>query len=350
MGPLIVHAGWRWTFLGVVALLTLAAFVLVPLGRVQVKMLPFDNKSEFQLILNLPEGSTPEQTAAVAHELSASVHSEPEVRDYQIYTGTAAPFNFNGLVRHYFQRRGANVADVQVNLRSKDERRAQSHEIATRVRPHLAAIASKHGARLAVAEVPPGPPVLQTLVAEIYGPMEEQRLALATRVRDMFKATAGVVDVDWYVEEEQATTRLVVDKAQAALHGITAEAIARSARTGLSGTPAGLLHASAEREDVALVIQLPRTARARPEDVLAVNLKDSKGGLVPLRELVSIEHTKGERNLYRKNLHPVVYVTGDVSGTFESPVPAIFAMNDSLAKIDAREFGGADAHLESCFT
>ena len=349
MGPLIAQPRARWTFFGVVALLLLAAFALVPLGRVQVKMLPFDNKSEFQLILNLPEGTTLEQTAAVARELAAAVRTEPEVRDYQIYAGTAAPFNFNGLVRHYFQRRGANVADVQVNLLPKDERRAQSHDIAVRVRPRLAAIAAQHGARLAVAEVPPGPPVLQTLVAEIYGPTEESRLALATRMRELFRTTPGVVDIDWYVEEEQATTQLVVDKAQAALHGISAEAVARAVQTALSGAPVGLLHVPAEREDVPLIIQLPRTARARPEDLLALNVRsdrDPTAPLVPLRELVSVERTKGERNLYRKNLHPVIYVTGDVAGAFESPVPAILAMNPKLAQIDAREFGGADAKLE----
>ncbi len=348
MEPLIAQPRWRWTFLGVVALLTLAAFALVPLGRVQVKMLPFDNKSEFQLILNMPEGSTLEHTAAVARELAAAVRTEPEVSNYQIYAGTAAPFNFNGLVRHYFQRRGANIADVQVNLLPKDERRAQSHDIAVRVRPRLAAIVAKYGARIAVAEVPPGPPVLQTLVAEIYGPTEETRLALAIRVREMFKATSGVVDIDWYVEEEQTTTQLVVDKDRAALHGISAETIARTVQTALSGAPVGLLHAPAEREDVPLVIQLPRTARARPEDLLALNVRadrDPNAPLVPLRELVSVLHTKGERNLYRKNLHSVIYVTGDVAGAFESPVPAILAMNQTIAKIDAREFGGAEANL-----
>ena len=236
-----------------------------------------------------------------------------------------------------------------MNLLPKDERRAQSHEIAVRVRPRLAALAAKHGARLAVAEVPPGPPVLQTLVAEIYGPTEATRLALATRVRDMFKATPGVVDIDWYVEEEQATTQLVVDQARAALHGISAEAVARAVQAAVSGTTAGLLHVPTEREDIPLVIRLPLTARARPEDLLSLNLRsdrDPSAPLVPLRELVSVEPTKGERNLYRKNLHPVIYVTGDVAGAFESPVPAILAMNGTLAKIDAREFGGADAKLE----
>ena len=158
-----------------------ARWALVGIGAVKVKMLPFDNKSEFQVILNMPRGSTLEQTAAVAREMAAAVRTEPEVRDYEVYAGTASPFNFNGLVRHYFLRRGADVADLQVNLLPKDERRAQSHDIARRVRPRLAAIAAKYGAAVAVAEVPPGPPVLQTLVAEVYGPTEAARLKLATR-------------------------------------------------------------------------------------------------------------------------------------------------------------------------
>src|SRR4051794_16349222 len=168
------------------------------------------------------------------------------------------------------------MADVQINLLPKDERRAQSHEIAVRVRPRLAAIAAKHGARLAVAEVPPGPPVLQTLVAEIYGPTEETRLALATRVRDLFKTTPGVVDVDWYVEEEQPTTRFVVDRTQAALHGISAEAIARTVQTAVSGTSIGLLHTPAEREDVPIEIELPRIARDRAEELLAIHLRSDR--------------------------------------------------------------------------
>jgi multidrug efflux pump subunit AcrB len=348
MDPMIAQPRWRWTFLAVVAGLLLAAFALVPTGAVQVKMLPFDNKSEFQVILNMPEGATLEETAHVARELAAAVRTEPEVRDYQVYAGTAAPFNFNGLVRHYFQRRGANVADLQVNLLPKDERKAQSHEIAVRVRPRLTAIAAKYGADLAVAEVPPGPPVLQTLVAEIYGPSESDRLALAGRVKKIFQDAAGVVDVDWYVEEEQPTTHLRVDRTKAALHGISVDTIARTIRTAVGGARVDLLHQPLEREDVDIFLELPRALRGRPEDLLSLQLRSDhddiiRAGdrpLIPLGELVTLEPTTGEHNLYRKNLRPVIYVTGDVAGRVASPAYALFAMNRELAKLDGRTFGG----------
>ncbi len=348
MDPLVARSRWRWAFLGGVAALLLGAVSLVLLGFVQVKMLPFDNKSEFQVIIDMPEGSTLEETTRVARELAAAVRTEPEVRDYQIYAGTAAPFNFNGLVRHYFQRRGANVADLQVNLRSKEERSAQSHDIALRVRPRLAAIAARHGAAIAVAEVPPGPPVLQTLVAEIYGPTGETRLALAMRVKQIFLRTKGVVDVDWYVEEPQATVHLAVDRTKAALHGISVDAIARTIRTAVSGVRVDLLHQPLDREDVDLVLELPRDRRSRPEDLLALQVRADHDAslpaagrpLIPLGELVTLEHHFGERNLYRKNLRPVVYVTGDVAGAIASPAYALFAMNRELAKLDGREFGG----------
>ncbi len=348
MDPMIARARWRWAFLALVAALLLGALALVPAGLVKVKMLPFDNKSEFQLILDLPEGSTLEETTRVARELAAALRPEPEVRDYQIYAGTASPFNFNGLVRHYFLRRGPNVADIQVNLRPKGERSAQSHDIAARIRPKLAALAAKHGATLAVAEVPPGPPVLQTLVAEIYGPTEEARLALATRVKEIFARTEGVVDIDWYVEEPQPTVHLRVDRTKAALHGISVETISRTLRTVVGGAKVDLLHQPREREDVDLVLELPRALRSRPEDLLSIQLRSDhddiiRAGerpLVPLGELVTLEHTASERNLYRKNLRPVVYVTGDVAGAAASPAYALFAMNRELARLDGRDFGG----------
>jgi len=348
MDPMIARARWRWAFLGFVAALLLGAAALVPAGLVKVKMLPFDNKSEFQVIVDTPEGTTLEATAGLARELAAALRTEPEVRDYQIYAGTASPFNFNGLVRHYFQRRGPNVADIQVNLRPKHERSAQSHDIAVRVRPRLAAIAAKHGATLAIAEVPPGPPVLQTLVAEIYGPTEAARLALAARVKEIFQKSAGVVDVDWYVEDQPPTVHLRVDRTKAALHGISVETIARTIRTAVGGARVDLLHQPLEREDVDLVLELPRGRRSRPEDLLAIQLRSDhddiiRAGsrpLIPLGELVTLERTAGERNLYRKNLRPVVYVTGDVAGEVASPAYALFAMNRELARLDARAFGG----------
>ncbi len=349
MEPLLDRVRWRWVFVVGIIVLLLGAVSLVPFGAVKVKMLPFDNKSEFQIILNTDEGTTLERTAAIAQEMAAALRDEPEVRDCQIYAGTASPFNFNGLVRHYFMRRGPNVADIQVNLVGKGERSRQSHDIARRIRPKIAAIAAGHGASAAVAEVPPGPPVLQTLVAEIYGPTDEARLALARRVRSVMEQTEGVVDIDWYVEARQPKVRYVVDKEKAALSGITELDIAQALQIAAPGLAADLLHLPGEREDIAVVIELPRAAKGRPSDLLALRVRssaDPAAPLVPLSELVRLETLPGERSLYRKNLVPVTYVTADVSGVVESPAYAMFAMNRELRKIDAREFGGASPQLD----
>ncbi len=357
MGPLIRKPAARMTFLASITFLLLAATATVGLGWVKVKMLPFDNKSEFQIILNLPEGSSLERTTQAAREIAAAVRTEPEVTDYQIYAGTAAPFNFNGLVRHYFLRRGAHVADLQVNLVSKHDRSAQSHDIAKRIRPKVAAIAEKFGARVAVAEVPPGPPVLQTLVAEIYGPTEKARQDLALRVRQIFKSTPGVVDVDWYVEADQPKIRFVIDKEKAALHGISAETISQTLRLAVGGNSIDLLHAPAEKEDVNLVLQLPLASRSSANELLALRVRSGDANalpepgqiganpLVPLRELVHLENTTVDKSIYHKNLLPVTYVIGDVAGVIESPVYAIQKMNQALANIDTRAFGGDGSPL-----
>ncbi len=353
MGPLIGHRRARGIFLAAICGLLLAAMGTVAVGWVKVKMLPFDNKSEFQIILNMPEGSSLESTAQAAREIAAAVRKEPEVTDYQIYAGTAAPFNFNGLVRHYFMRRGANVADLQINLVSKHDRKAQSHDIAKRVRPRVAAIAEKYGARVAVAEVPPGPPVLQTLVAEVYGPSEKARLALAQKIIAIFKQTPGVVDVDWYIESDQPKARFVIDKEKAALHGISAETISQTLRLAVGGDAVDLLHVPHEKEDINIVLQLPRSLRTTPEELLALRVRSGDANalpepgsvtgtppLIPLRELVRIEESTIEKSLYHKNLMPVTYVIGDVAGVVESPVYAILAMNKALEKLETREFGG----------
>jgi multidrug efflux pump subunit AcrB len=357
MGPLIKSVGWRWIFLVGISLLLLGAMGTVGIGWVKVKMLPFDNKSEFQVIINMPEGSSLERTAHVAREIAAVVRTEPEVADYQVYVGTAAPFNFNGLVRHYFMRQGAHVADLQINLVDKHQREAQSHEIAKRVRPRVAAIAAAHNARAAVAEVPPGPPVLQTLVAEIYGPSSEARLALAERVRQVFTRTPGVVDVDWYVEAQQPKAHFIIDKAKAALHGISADTISQTLRIAVAGASIDLIHRPREKEDMNLILRLPRSARTLPEDLLNLRVRSGDANalpepgqlkappLVPLRELVRIAHTHTEQTIYRKNLMPVTYVIGDVAGAIESPVYAIMKMNEALARVDAREFGATGAQL-----
>ncbi len=351
MVPMIRRARWRWVFLGGNALLLLAAMATVGIGWVKVKMLPFDNKSEFQVILNMPEGSALERTLEVAREMAEVLRREPEVTDYQVYAGLAGPFNFNGLVRHYFLRRGAASADIQVNLLPKAERRARSHDIAKRIRPAVAAIAAKHGARVAVAEVPPGPPVLQTLVAEVYGADEAVRLAVAREVREVFRATKGVVDIDWYVEDPQPKARFVIDKEKAALSGISAETISQTLLLAVAGLEVDLLHVPEEKEDVNLVLELPRALRTTPRDLLSLRVRPGDGNalpepgvsdgvpLVPLGELGTLVWTNVERSLHHKNLMPVTYVIGDVAGEIESPVYAIQAMNRVLATLDLRRFG-----------
>ncbi|MGA9779471.1 MAG: efflux RND transporter permease subunit [Verrucomicrobiia bacterium] len=359
MVPLVTFQLRRYVFLGSLALLLLASLALVGIGFVKVKMLPFDNKSEFQIILNMPEGSSLERTTEAAREIAAAVRTEPEVTDYQIYAGVASPFNFNGLVRHYFMRRGANVADIQINLLPKNARKALSHEIAERVRPRVATIAAKYGARVAVAEVPPGPPVLQTLVAEIYGPDEQSRLALARKVINIFHNTPGVVDTDWYIEADQPKVRFVIDKEKAALHGISAETISQTLKIAVGGESVDLLHVPREKEDVNIVLQLPLADRSNPNDLLAVRVHSGDANalpepgsttgappLVPLRELVTVEHTITDKSIYHKNLMPVTYVIGDVAGQVESPVYAILKMNQALRQLDTRQFGGNGSPLK----
>jgi multidrug efflux pump subunit AcrB len=357
MSPLINSSFWRWTFLIGITLLLLASMATVGLGWVKVKMLPFDNKSEFQIILNMPEGASLEQTTAVAREMAAAVRVEPEVTDYQVYAGVASPYNFNGLVRHYFMRRGANVADIQINLVSKHNRKAQSHDIARRIRPRVTAIADRYHARVAIAEVPPGPPVLQTLVTEVYGPNEAERLKLAEKVKTIYKATPGVVDVDWYSEADQQKARFVIDKEKAALHGISAATISQTLKIAVDGENVDLLHQPAEKEDVNIRLELPRSFKSTADELLALRVRSgdanalpepgaSGSPLVPLRELVKIENVTVEKSLYHKNLMPVTYVIGDVAGVVESPVYAIFQMNEALKKIDTRDFGGSGKPLQ----
>ncbi|HXG21117.1 MAG TPA: efflux RND transporter permease subunit [Methylomirabilota bacterium] len=329
MTPLIRGQGKQRIFLGSVGLLLLGAVALL-FGVVRVKMLPFDNKSEFQVVIDMPEGTTLEATARVGRAMGSYLGSVPEVTDYQLYVGTASPYNFNGLVRHYFLRRTPNVADIQVNLLPKGERRAQSHDVAKRVRPAIQEIARQYGARVKVAEAPPGPPVLQTLVAEIYGPEYDQQIALAREILRRFEETPGVVDVDWYVEDPQPQYRVRVDKEKAALHGVQTEKLVHTLRIALDGEASGLLHLPTEKEDVPLLVQLPRAERSSVTDLQALKVAAADGKLVPLAELAQMEETTEAPFLYHKNLKRVVYVTGDVAGEEESPVYAILKLNRTL--------------------
>jgi multidrug efflux pump subunit AcrB len=344
MEPLLDHAGWRATFLVSVIVLLLGAISLVAFGFVKVKMLPFDNKSEFQIVIDTPEGTTLEDTTKVALEMADAIRSMPEVRDYQIYAGTAAPFNFNGLVRHYYARSGPNVADIQVNLVGKGERSLQSHDIALKARPLVAAVARKYGAAVAVAEVPPGPPVLQTIVAEVYGPTPASRLKLATDVKKIMEETPGVVDIDWYVEAPQPEIRYVADKEKAALAGIAESDISSALAVASTGVAVDALHLQDEREDVPIRLELPDSVRFDPRGLMRLRL-EGNGHLVPLMELVRMEKTTREPNIYHKNLKPVVYVTADVAGAIESPAYAIFAMQRKIAKLDKSAYGALPGKL-----
>ncbi len=349
MDPLLVHSSWRILFFIIITALLLLSFSLVYFGMVKVKMLPFDNKSEFQVILNMPEGSTLERTSRAALEMSEAISMDPAVANYQVYVGTASPFNFNGLVRHYFQRSGPTVADIQVNLLAKDQRSEQSHAIAQRIRPAVTAIAKNYGAAVAVAEVPPGPPVLQTLVAEIYGQTKEDRKKLAMKVKEIFAASEGVVDIDWFQETERTRKIIIIDKEKAALNGVSEELIARTIDIGTQGESVDLFHKPLEKEEINIVFELPRQLRARIDSLLNISVKpdmSSQSPLVPLRELVIIKDSVVEQPIYRKNLKPVIYVTGDVAGSVESPVYAILEMNNRLKDVDAKEFGASTHTLQ----
>ncbi len=286
-------------------------------------MLPFDNKSEFQVIIDMPNGTTLEETARVTRLLAEETQKQQEVVNVETYVGTASPYNFNGLVRHYYLRRGPNVADIQVNILPKGERNLQSHEIAKRVRRRLEPIAQRYAARIKVAEVPPGPPVLQTLVAEVYGPSLEGRITLARRVRDLFKQTNGIVDVDWYVEDDQPIYRMVVDQEKAALNGISNDDITRAMQVASAGYVAGLLHQEVEKEDVPLKVRLDRSARSDIDRIQTIKVGGPSDRLVALSELVRIENSKEDKSIYHKNLMPVTYVTADIAGVMESPVYAV---------------------------
>ena len=333
MNPLIQKPARRWMFLGAVVVLLLAAIAFVPFKWVQVKMLPFDNKSEFQVIIDMPDGTPLEQTTRVAQALGGFLGQQPEVINYQIYSGTSGPYNFNGLVRHYFLRRQPNQADIQVNLLSRHERKAQSHDIARKLRPELDKIAAPFGARIKVAEVPPGPPVLETLVAEVYGPDYKGQTELAAKIKKVFQETPGVVDVDWYVEDPQTKYDMKVDLDKAALQGVSAREVTRTVQIGLTGASAGLLHDPSSREYIPMEVRLSRSDRSSIESLQDVKLPGPSGRQVSLHEITNVQKTTIDTSVYGKNLRPVVYVTGDVAGVVESPVYAIFQMSDAINKI-----------------
>jgi multidrug efflux pump subunit AcrB len=345
MGAILHRPALRWGFLGGVVVLLLGSCSLFYFQFVKVKMLPFDNKSEFQVIIDMPNGTTLEETARATDALARAALDQPEVVNLQSYVGTASPFNFNGLVRHYYLRQGPNVADLQINLLGKSDRKLQSHEIAKQMRQRLLPVAVRYGARIKVAEVPPGPPVLQTLVAEVYGPSNDERIAIARRIRDLWKRTDGVVDVDWYVEDDQPKYRILVDREKAARNGVSEEDIARTMLVASAGSEAGLLHVDSEKEDVPLRVRLDRASRSDMEQLQNLKVAGRNGRLVALRELVHAELATEDKSIYHKNLMPVTYVTGDVAGAMESPVYAILKLGPEMDQFKAPGGYAIEQHM-----
>ncbi|MHB1265741.1 MAG: efflux RND transporter permease subunit [Gemmatimonadaceae bacterium] len=337
MTPLMERRGTRVAFYGAIGLALVGSMGLVGVKAVQVKMLPFDNKSEFQVVLDLPEGTTLETSNAAAEAIASYLRTVPEVTSTQVYAGTAAPFNFNGLVRHYFMRRGANVADVQVNLLPKGDRDRQSHEIAVAVRPAVDSIARLFDASAKVAEIPPGPPVLSTLVAEVYAADDSTRLAAARAVKQVFETTDGVVDVDWTVEAPQERRLFRVDRVQAAAAGASVEQVTQTLYMALSGAPVGAAASTTALESQQIVPRLPLDQRQSVEALLALPIATATGPQ-PLGRFVHVEAGVRESARVRKDLRPAIYVTGDVAGSIESPVYAILDMN---RRLDAIQVNGA---------
>ena len=339
--PLLAHPVLASAFLSVIALLFVGSAFLFYTRHVVVKMLPFDNKSEIQLVIDMPEGTTLEETARVTQALGRYVSTVPEVRDYQAYVGTASPFNFNGLVRHYYLREQPHEADLQINLVAKSDRAAQSHDIAKRVRPAIQEIARQYGANVKIVEVPPGPPVQSVLVAEVYGPDYARQMAVARDIRKLFESTVGVVDVDDYIEADQVKYVFNVDRAKAALAGIPSDDIVRTLRMAVEGEKVGLVHIPQEKSPVQIMLRLPLTERTGLEHMGQIGLRTNTGGMVQLSALLTLQQTVQDHAIYHKNQKPVVYVVGDVGGpaaeNAESPVYGVLGVGKLLAEYRPEE-------------
>jgi multidrug efflux pump subunit AcrB len=321
----------RWKLAAAIGALILASVSLAAVKLVVLKMLPFDNKSEFQVVVDMPTGTALEDTSRVLHDIGEYLATVPEVVDYQAYAGTAAPINFNGLVRQYYLRAAPELGDIQVNLLDKHQRDRQSHEIVLAVRPEIEAIAKRHGATVKVIEVPPGPPVLAPIVAEVYGPEYAGQQQVAQAIRGTFAATPDIVDVDSSVEE--AAPRLVVrvDHQKAALKGVAQRDVVYTVRAALAGDDVTPLHTGTAKYEVPVRLQIPPEQAGRIESILRLRVRAADGTLVPLSELVTVARLEREQTIYHKDLLPVVYVVGDMAGSLDSPLYGMFGMRDALA-------------------
>ncbi|AMK77832.1 MULTISPECIES: efflux RND transporter permease subunit [Methylomonas] len=329
LAPLLISKSKAWWFLGAVIVAFVLSALMAVTRIVPLKLLPFDNKNELQLVIDMPRGSSLEATDRVAAALGRYLATVNEVSSYQSYVGLASPMDFNGMVRHYYLRQGAHVGDIRIVLADKTRREQGSHEIALRMRPDIERIEKQYGANIKIVEMPPGPPVLSTLVAEVYGPPEAAYgdiIKVANRVRADIEHTEGVVDVDDFVEAEHDKLHFVIEHDKAALLGVTSAQVADTLRLAIAGGNAGLLHIPEERQPLEIKLQLPRAARSSADDLLALSVKTANGNLVHLSEIGHFDYEHGQQAIYHKNLQRVAYVTGEMAG--RSPVEAILDLFD----------------------
>lgn len=331
--PLIENKTKRWAFLGITIVLLLGSMSLFFTKSVAVKMLPFDNKNEFQVVIDMPEGTTLERTDAVTKEIAQYLATRPEVVNYQSYVGTSAPITFNGLVRHYDLRGGSNMADIQVNLVDKHDRTIQSHDIAKSMRSDIQNIAQKFKANVKLVEVPPGPPVLSTIVAEVYGPDYEKQIEIANEVQNILHNTNDVVDIDWMVEDNQTEYEFVIDKEKAMLYGVAPQQIAYTLNMALSNRAVSTLYDEDASNQVGIVFALDEKEKSSVQDIAQLQIKSQHGNMVSISDLVSIEEKNSAKSIYRKNQKRVVYVMADMAGELESPAYAILGMEEKLKEI-----------------
>ena len=330
--PLLDSKSKRWSMLGITVVLLVISMIAFFTKWVAVKMLPFDNKNEVQVVIDMPEGTTLERTAAVAQDVAQYLKSVPEVVNYQSYVGSSAPITFNGLVRHYDLRGASNTADIQVNLLHKADREAQSHDIAKRIRPEIQKIAARYNANIKIVEVPPGPPVLSTIVAEVYGPDYDQQIKVAKQVEDILKNTADVVDIDWMVEAPQIEYKLEADKEKAMLNGVAPQQIVGNLTYLMGEHPIGNLYDEKSNDAVNIVMKLEDADKSTLQEVTNLKIKGQMG-MVPVSDLVKVKQDTLQKTIYRKDQKRVVYVLADMAGGLESPAYAILGMEEKLKEM-----------------
>ena len=334
----------RWNLGGAVFAAIAVSVALPVVGWVALKMLPFDNKSEFQVVVDMPAGTRVEETEKVLRALGAHLATVPEVTHYQAYAGLSAPINFNGLVRQYYLRSGGHVGDIQVNLQDKHLRKAQSHLIAMRERPALQAIGKSFNANVKVIEVPPGPPVLAPIVAEVYGPTDEGRNALAKSVRALFSQQQGVVDVDDSTISAAPRQVLIINRQKAAQMGVSQQAIVSTLRAALAGEPTVYAH-DQNKYAGAIVIRLAKNEQNSLDKLLSLGVRNSQREIVPIRQLVTLSDTQREQPIYHKDLLPVTYVVGDMAGKVDSPLYGMFGMRSGLRQLQAPNGKSVDEYF-----